>query len=248
MLSATGLVLSAPVPMLSAPPDPLLSAPSVPLLRARPSFASCPSILVQPMPARRRLSLRCPCQFVPRCPCQFVPRCPGTSIPAQPVATHSLLPVPVGLRTARRLSTCFRCGGFSSGGSGMTVAASTCRSEVYIYRCGRNRCRNRRRSGGSIGKNRASAGPPAARGVVPERALFPPGDDIFAVSCCDIQNFSYLCTRFHLRLRGGPAGFFEKSEKSGNFIPNNLRDKIFMPTFAIQNGEYCRCSSVGQSS
>ena len=48
MLSATGLVLSAPVPMLSAPPDPLLSAPSVPLLRARPSFAACPSILVQP--------------------------------------------------------------------------------------------------------------------------------------------------------------------------------------------------------
>lgn len=141
MLSATGLVLSAPVPMLSAPPDPLLSAPSVPLLRARPSFASCPSILVQPMPARRRLSLRCPCQFVPRCPGQFVPRCPGTSIPAQSVATHSLLPVPVGPRTARRLSTCFRCGGFSSGGSGMTVAASTCRSEVYIYRCGRKQQR-----------------------------------------------------------------------------------------------------------
>lgn len=139
------------------PPDPLLSAPSVPLLRARPSFASCPSILVQPMPARRRLSLRCPCQFVPRCPCQFVPRCPCTSIPAQPVATHSLLPVPVGPRTARRLSTCFRCGGFSSGGSGMTVAASTCRSELYIYRCGRNRCRNRRRSGSPIGEERGAA-------------------------------------------------------------------------------------------
>ena len=247
MLSATGLVLSAPVPMLSAPPDPLLSAPSVPLLRARPSFASCPSILVQPMPARRRLSLRCPCQFVPRCPGQFVPRCPGTSIPAQPVATHSLLPVPVGPRTARRLSTCFRCGGIRSGGSGMTVAASTCRPVVLYIGAAEN-------SDGSTTEqqpDRRGAGrcrPPAARGVVPERALFPPGDDIFAVSCCDIQNFSYLCTRFHLQLRGGPAGFFEKSEKSGNFIPNNLRDKIFMPTFAIQNGEYCRCSSVGQSS
>ena len=58
MLSATGLVLSAPVPMLSAPPDPLLSAPvpllpvpPVPLPRARPSpccprrpFAPCPSV------------------------------------------------------------------------------------------------------------------------------------------------------------------------------------------------------------
>ena len=144
MLSATGLVLSAPVPMLSAPPDPLLSAPSVPLPRARPSLCLVPvhscAAHTRPSPfiptlsvpvhfcaahaARRRLSLRCPCQFVPRCP--------GTSIPAQPVATHSLLPVPVGPRTARRLSTCFRCGGIRSGGSGMTVAASTCRP-VVLY-------------------------------------------------------------------------------------------------------------------
>lgn len=42
MLSATGLVLSAPVPMLSAPPDPLLSTPSVPLPRARPSLCLVP--------------------------------------------------------------------------------------------------------------------------------------------------------------------------------------------------------------
>lgn len=93
MLSATGLVLSAPVPMLSAPPDPLLSAPSVPLLRARPSFASCPSILVRPMPACRRLSPRCPCQSVPRCLCTSILALPAPPIPAQPVATHSLLPV-----------------------------------------------------------------------------------------------------------------------------------------------------------
>lgn len=131
-----------PSPCCPRPSVLLLSAPSVPLPRARPSLCLVPvhscAAHTRPSPfiptlsvpvhfcaahaARRRLSLRCPCQFVPRCPC--------TSIPAQPVATHSLLPVPVGPRTARRLSTCFRCGGIRSGGSGMTVAASTCRPVV----------------------------------------------------------------------------------------------------------------------
>lgn len=153
MLSATGLVLSAPVPMLSAPVRPFAVrsvrpfAPCSPvsLPRARPFLCSpYPPVAVYPHAvracsfcaahaARRRLSLRCPCQFVPRCP--------GTSIPAQPVATHSLLPVPVGPRTARRLSTCFRCGGIRSGGSGVSAAASARRPVVLYIRCGRKQQR-----------------------------------------------------------------------------------------------------------
>ena len=86
MLSATGLVLSAP-------PDPLLSAPSVPLPRARPSLCLVPvhscAAHTRPSPfiptlsvpvhfcaahaARRRLSLRCPCQSVPALPVAFPP-------------------------------------------------------------------------------------------------------------------------------------------------------------------------------
>lgn len=63
MLSATGLVLSAPVPMLSAPPDPLLSAPSLYsvlarlLPRARPFWCSpCPPVAVYLCAARASLS------------------------------------------------------------------------------------------------------------------------------------------------------------------------------------------------
>lgn len=130
----------------------------------------------------RPLAVRSVHPFVPCSPVSLPRACPFLCSPCPPVAVYlcavhaslshavrahlflrspspfiSALPVPVGLRTARRLSTCFRCRGFRSGGSGMTVAASTCRPKVYIYRCGRNRCRNRRRIGSPIGEDRGAA-------------------------------------------------------------------------------------------
>ena len=62
-------------------------------------------------------------------------------------------------------------------------------------------------------------------------------DDIFCRTCCVIQNFSYLCTRFRPRTTDAWAPFFEKSEKVKNLSTKYLVDKFFMPTFAIQNGK-----------
>ena len=241
-------LLSAPVPMLSAPVRPFAVRSVRPFAPCSPVFCLVP---VHSGAAHARPSPFISALPVPVCPTLSGPVCPTLSghIYSCAARRHPFLAA-----RASRSPHCpspfhlFPVRGHPVGRlrhDGRSLDLSP-RGSIYIGAA--------ENSDGSTTEQRLDrqkpgfCGTAGGVGCVPERALFPPGDDIFAVSCCDIQNFSYLCTRFHLRLRGGPAGFFEKSEKSGNFIPNNLRDKIFMPTFAIQNGEYCRCSSVGQSS
>lgn len=132
-----------------------------------------PSVVrVRPFAVRACSFLCCPRPPAPCCPRPSLCPAPGRPPPAARVAlfhvAHARLSLAVRTRPfapcpsilVQPMPACplaARPCPLAARGSGVSAAASTCRSEVYIYRCGRNRCRNRRRISSPIGEERGAA-------------------------------------------------------------------------------------------